>query len=101
MEIYTVNPYSPAYEAGLREGDIIKRIDGLVFRNIFDVYSYFLAKEVGDQVVVEFEREEVAMPPATIELGEKKTRYFGSKIEAYGGGWGTYDVTRYSSDITY
>lgn len=101
LKIYTVNPYAPAYEAGLREGDVIKRIDGQVYENIFDVYSYFLASELGDDVVIEFERNGHGMPPAIITLEEKKTRYFGREITAYAFGSWHYEWTEYSADLTY
>lgn len=101
LEIHTVNPYAPAYEAGLREGDIIKRIDGQVYENLFDVYSYFLAKELDDEVVIEYERNGHGMPPAIVVLEEKKTRYFGREITAYAYGSWHYEWTQYSSDLTY
>ncbi len=101
MKIYTINPYSPAYAAGLREGDILMRIDGRRFENIFDVYSYILGKEIGDEVIVEYERDRHGMPPARITLAEKVTRYFGTEIYGIAVGPYSYDIGRYSSDITY
>ena len=101
MKIYTVNPYSPAYQAGLREGDIIVRIDGKKYENIFDVYAYFLNAEVGQEVLVEYVRGGHGQPPIKVKLAEKATRYFGREIQASGSGRWTFDVTRYTSDITY
>jgi len=101
IKIYNVNPYSPAYDAGLRVGDIILQVDGQKFENVFDVYSYLLGRELEDEVVIEFERDGHGMAPAVVTISEKLTRYYGTTIEAYAfGGWST-DVTRYSSDITY
>lgn len=101
LEIHTVNPYSPAFEAGLREGDVIKRIDGQVYENLFDVYSYILSKELGDEVVIEYERNRHGMPPAIVALEEKKTRFTGRDIRVDGWGPWTWEWTKYSSDLTY
>ncbi|MCX6645739.1 MAG: trypsin-like peptidase domain-containing protein [bacterium] len=109
LKIYTVNPYSPAYEAGLREGDIISTVDGQVFENIFDIYSYILAKEVDDVVTIEYERDGHGMPLASITLAEKATRYYDSSTELHINsdearnryGWGNVNIPRYVSDLTY
>jgi len=101
MKIYTINPYSPAYEAGLREGDIVIRVDGQTFENVFDVYSYFMAADLDQEVVIEYERDGHGMPAAIVTIAEKRTRYFGRTIEAYAVGGRSADITRYSSDITY
>ena len=101
IEIYKVNSYSPAYEAGLREDDIILRINGQEFGNIFDVYSYLLSRELDDEIVIEYERNGHGMPPAFVTIAEKKTRYDNTEINAFGYGGSSFDVTRYSSDITY
>jgi hypothetical protein len=101
MEVYKVNPYSPAYDAGIREGDIILRIDGMTFENVFDVYSYFLSRELGDEVVIEYERNNHGMAPAVVTISEKLNRYYGTTIEAMAFGSWSSSVTRYSSDITY
>lgn len=86
MKIYTVNSYSPAYEAGLREGDVLLRVDGTAFVNIYDVYSYFLNCEIGQEVVVEYVRNGRGMPAVTVAIAEKQTRYDGLSIAA--GGYG-------------
>jgi len=101
LYIYSVNPYSPAYEAGIRTGDIILRIDGNEFENIFDVYSYFLDGELGQEIVIEYEHEGTQMPPAVVTLVEKQTRYYGRSIHALAyGPWG-FDVTYYNADLTF
>jgi S1-C subfamily serine protease len=109
LKIYTVNPYSPAYEAGLREGDIITKIDGRVFENIFDIYSYILAKEVDDVVTIEYERDGHGMPLASVSLAEKETRFYGTSTELFINsqegammyGRPTANIPRYVSDLTY
>jgi len=101
LEIHSVNPYSPAYEAGLREDDVIIRIDGEVIDNVFDVYSYLLDKDLDEEVVIEYERDGVQMAPAVITMSEKLNRYYGTNIEVLAFGPYSFDVTRYSADITY
>ncbi len=101
MVIYEVNPYAPAYEAGLRPGDIILRIDGQVIENVFDVYSYILSRELGDEMVVEYERDGHGMTPAVVTISEKLTRYYGVSIDVGGFGPWTGSWTRYSSHLTY
>jgi len=99
--VYTVNPYSPAYEAGLRDNDIIKKIDGQEWENIFDVYSYFMSMDVDDVIVIEAVRNDSPLRPMRITLVEKQTRYFGTNIEATAFGNNASGITRYSADITY
>jgi S1-C subfamily serine protease len=101
LRVYNVNPYSPAYEAGIRTGDVILRIDGNKYENIFDVYAYLLNSELGQDIVIEYERDHSQMPPAVVTLAEKQTRFYGTTIEAYAYGPWSFDVTRYSSDLTY
>jgi len=101
LKIFRVNPYSPAYEAGLREGDIILRIDGVVFENIFDVYSYILSRELGDEMVIEYERDRHGMPAAVVTISEKLQRYYGTTIEIQAYGPWSGNITRYSSELTY
>jgi S1-C subfamily serine protease len=101
MKIHEVNPYSPAYDAGLRVGDVIQAVDGVVFKNVFDVYSYFLGRELGDEVRIDFTRNGNDMPPAIVTIDEKKTRYSNRIIQAYGSGSWSAEVTRYSAEITY
>ena len=99
--IYVVNPYSPAYDTGIREGDILLSVDGMEFVNIYDVYTYFLLAEIGQEVVVEYERDGHGMPAAVITLDEKLTRYDGVSILAQGGGRWIGQDTRYTMHMTY
>ena len=101
LKIYTVNPYSPAYAAGLRDGDILLSIDGKVYRNLFEVYRYFLNAEIGQKVRVEYDRNGHGMPAAVVTLAEKRTRYFGNEVYVVGGGRRVGDLSWYTSDLTY
>ena len=101
MEIHEVNPYSPAYEAGVREGDVLLRLDGQIYTNVFDVYTYFLNLELGDEVVLEVERNRQPLPPMVVTISEKKERYHGRDIilQGYGGYFGSF--TAYTDNVTY
>lgn len=100
-KIYTVNPYSPAYEAGLREGDVLLTVDGRDIRNIYDIYAYFLDGEIGQQVVIEYERNGHGMPAAVVTLAEKRTRYDGVSVTIGGSGSWVGDDTYYIQRLTY
>jgi len=101
MKIWTVNPYSPAFEAGVRPGDVLLRLDGKSYTWIFDVYSYLLNRELGDEVILEVERSGVQMPPLRVTIAEKQTRFSGRDIQIGGAGSWVGSFTIYSSDITY
>ncbi len=114
MEIYTVNPYAPAYEAGIREGDVLLKIDGREFVNIFDVYSYILDNEVGRDVLIEYERRGHGMPPVVVTLAEKQVRFdsidinitnpqylqFAYRVNPWQAVLG-YSRTHYTAELTY
>lgn len=54
--IIKVVPFSPAYQAGLREGDIMLRIDNFEIRSIDDISRYLWEKRIGEKIRVEFIR---------------------------------------------
>ena len=78
-----VNPYSPAYEAGIRKGDHILSVDNIRFTNVFELYKYILNKRIGDEVTLMIERNGSGLPPVTVELGEKKVRYDSVRIDSW------------------
>jgi membrane-associated protease RseP (regulator of RpoE activity) len=51
-----VTPGSGAEEAGLRTGDVVTAVDGHPVRDIRDAAHWVRRREVGDRVVVSFER---------------------------------------------
>ena len=101
MEIKDVNPYSPAYAAGIRKGDVLIRVDGVSYDYIFDVYSYFLNRELGNEVVIEVERGGLPMPPMKVVIGEKLERYYGRDIQVGGAGPWVGSYTQYTDNLTY
>ncbi|MFH1515669.1 MAG: S1C family serine protease [bacterium] len=82
-KVLHINPYSPAYKAGVRKGDKILTVDNIHFTNIFDLYKYFLNGRIGQKITVVVERNGVGIPPITVELGEKKVRFDNVKIDTY------------------
>ncbi|MCD6217041.1 trypsin-like peptidase domain-containing protein [bacterium] len=78
-----VNPYSPAYKAGIREGDKILSIDNIHFSNVFELYKYFLNGRIGQKVTAMIERNGVGLAPITVELAEKKVRYDTIRVNTY------------------
>ena len=54
--IIKVVPYSPAYKAGLRPGDIIVSIDGTPVKTAEDLSSAIRLHRIGDVVSIEFWR---------------------------------------------
>jgi putative serine protease PepD len=60
---------SPADEAGLREGDIVVRMDDRAINDANDLVSAVQAAEVGQTVEIEFQREG-ANQTTMLTLGE-------------------------------
>jgi S1-C subfamily serine protease len=83
MQIQHVNPYSPAYEAGLKNGDIIKTVDNLSFKNVFNLYSYILNKRIDNEITFMVIRDGRELSPIKVKLAEKKVRYDSTAVDTY------------------
>ena len=100
-KIYHVNPYSPAYKAGLREGDIILSIDNNDYKNIFDFYKSILNGKIGQKMTFMIERDGNGLPPITVELAEKKVRYDSVRMEMAGSSSNIQTASPNYSALTY
>ncbi|MCO5723757.1 trypsin-like peptidase domain-containing protein [Robiginitalea marina] len=70
--VESVEEDSGAEQAGLRQGDIIKQVDGVKIRTFTDLTGYIASKSPGDRVEVRLERggESVSVP---VEVRERQT----------------------------
>jgi serine protease Do len=82
-EVLHVNPYSPAFKAGIRKGDRILSVDNMKFDNVFKLYSYILNGRIGQKMTVMIERNGTEYPPIIVELAEKKVRYDTTYIDTF------------------
>ena len=55
-EIVTVNPGTPGDKAGLREGDVVTKVDGKAVTQADDVSQHISGKKPGDKVEIEVTR---------------------------------------------
>ena len=101
LKILVVNPYSPAYEAGLREGDVIELIDGKRIGYIFDIYSYFLHAKLGQEIEFKIRRGGNRPESIVVTVGEKVIRYFGADVYAESAVYGGGSYRLYHSPVTY
>jgi S1-C subfamily serine protease len=69
----TVNPGTPAAEAGIKTGDLIVGFDGKPVRNPSELSLAVLTKKPGDEVKVELKRGG-STKTVTVKLGERPNR---------------------------
>jgi len=62
---------SPAYQAGLRAGDVLVEFDGKPVENLYDFTYALRAKKPGEQVTVKVLRGEQPFQTRVV-LGERK-----------------------------
>ena len=61
---------SPAAKAGLKEGDVIRAVDGQQMKSTEEVQRYIRSKKVGDQVKVEILRNSTVKSTVTMKIGD-------------------------------
>lgn len=74
---------TPAEKAGLKSGDLIKKIDSIPIKDVEQLISYIRSKGVGNEVSVEFERDKKPMKFA-IKLEAKPDEFELVKKKLYG-----------------
>lgn len=68
--IAQVKKNSPAYNSGLKEGDIITKIDGIELNKMSELRSYIYTKNVGDIVNLTISRNNKSLE-VSVKLGRK------------------------------
>jgi hypothetical protein len=76
MQVLTVREDSPAFIGGIREGDIITRIDGTAIEDFNDLVSFISSKDAGDEVSIEFDRND---PDSGVRKAQKAKVKLGSR----------------------
>ena len=76
--VHQVSPRSPAYEAGIQRGDILRRWDGVPIRNYRQVFRFAEGTPVGSKVTVDLWRVNdegmVIEHTAEVQIGELQNR---------------------------
>jgi serine protease Do len=88
VEVVSVLSYSPAYQAGLKEGDVIMKFEGQLVRSYLHLRNLIATSEVGKKVKLEVSRNGENIP-ILISVGERpisdRSRYLRRKaIEVLG-----------------
>lgn len=68
--VIEVDRRGPAYEAGIRVGDVITQVDGQTVNTMLDLRKAIYARRVGDRISIRIEREEKPLELAMV-LAEK------------------------------
>ena len=72
LAITNVYENTPAAKAGLKAGDVIIGIDGKKPTKRIELADFLKAKKIGDEVAIEFERENKALS-IKVKLGKRQT----------------------------
>jgi S1-C subfamily serine protease len=54
--VIQIEPSSPAYNAGIRKGDIIKQVDGNKITEPSEISIHIRKKQVGDEIIMTINR---------------------------------------------
>jgi len=76
MQVLTVREDSPAFAGGIREGDIITKIDATTIEDFNDLVSFISSKDAGDEVSIEFDRND---PDSGVRKAQKAKVKLGSR----------------------
>lgn len=59
---------SPAYDAGLRPGDVLQMIDGIKVTTLSEAWKHVQRKKIGEHVSFQILRSEVLQPPMEVKI---------------------------------
>jgi len=69
--VKAVQKNSPASRAGLKDGDVVRSVDGKAMKSTEDVQSYIGGKKVGDTVKLELLRNNTVKRTVTLKIGDR------------------------------
>ncbi|MEY3266246.1 MAG: hypothetical protein RLY19_631 [Actinomycetota bacterium] len=90
---------SPAYNAGLREGDVLVSLGGTAVSDYLSVSSTVQTFEIGDSVTVVYERDDVRQTTDVV-LAEHPTEAGRAYLGVYADDWGRVQLSLFASVTT-